>query len=105
MEMPPGVAGFPAGVLIQPKSFFSLEPPEPTSVSQVMPMVEDWLNRADGKFQPWMLTLESDEVSPKNGARNDVPQAPRAVMPQSSSSVQLKAILGLLVPPTSLYWS
>ena len=50
-----------------------------------------------------MATLESGENSPNTGARNDVPHVPRMV--RSSIGAQLNATFGLLVPPTSLYWS
>src|SRR6266567_219635 len=42
-------------------------------------------------------------IMAKLGARNDVPHEPLKV--RSSIGLQLNASLGLLVPPTSLYWS
>src|SRR5258707_5236856 len=58
-----------------------------------------------GMFQPWTLLLARGDVSPKLGARNDVPHVPRMVRPASSEMFQLTATFGLLVPATSLYWS
>src|ERR1700704_4921681 len=58
-----------------------------------------------GRFWPAMALFARVEISPKPGARKDVPQDPRTVRPASSEMFQLKATFGLLVPPTSLYWS
>ena len=63
------------------------------------------VKRADGRPQPFHATLEIGENSPKLGARNEVAHEPRTVRPRSSEISQLKATFGLLVPPTSLYWS
>ena len=57
------------------------------------------------KPQPFHATFEIGENSPKLGARKDEPQEPLIVRPMSSETVQLNAAFGLLVPPTSLYWS
>src|SRR5437763_1621755 len=57
-------------------------------------------------FQPAMACFTRPDSSAKPGARNEVPQAPLKVRPRSSETSQLKATLGLLVPPIlPLYWS
>src|SRR6266850_1629580 len=57
-------------------------------------------------LNPWIMTFAYGETSPNVGARNDVPHAPLIVRPTVSlNGAQLNAILGLLVPWTSLYWS
>ena len=67
-----------------------------------------WKNAESLRFcspHPFHATFEIGENSPKLGARNDEPQEPLIVRPISSETVQLNAAFGLLVPPTSLYWS
>ena len=56
-----------------------------------------------GVFCAEMTVFTCLDCSAKLGARNDVPHEPLIV--RSSMGIQLNATLGLLVPPTSLYWS
>src|SRR5262249_39562093 len=58
-----------------------------------------------GILMPEMTFPTMVDCSAKLGARKEVPQSPRTNTPASREIVQLKPILGLLVPPTSLYWS
>src|SRR5207302_11204278 len=67
-----------------------------------------WKAAAPGALfnpQPFQATFDTGENSPKLGARKDEPHEPFSVSPISSETVQLNAAFGLLVPPTSLYWS
>src|SRR5258708_22289151 len=73
------------------------------SAPQLTLMVAAWGNSVE--FQPAIAFFTSPDSSAKVGARNEVPQAPLSVTPRSSETSQLKANFGLLVPPTSLYWS
>src|SRR5712671_2092461 len=107
--MPAGceLPGCPAHAKPAACSFAAPEPAgaSPVAGSQAMLMVALLEKRADGNPQPFHATLEIGENSPKLGARNEVPHEPRIVRPRSSEISQLKATFGLLVPPTSLYWS
>src|SRR5579871_1965955 len=65
---------------------------------------------APGRFVGTFWSLNTTEYSPALAKRNDVPHDPRTVAPSISSTSQVKANFGLLVPPFSapfglLYWS
>src|ERR1043166_3440756 len=74
-----------------------------TSAPQFALMVDACANNA--VFHPAMAFFTRPDSSANVGARNDCPHAPLIVKPISSDTVQLNATFGLLVPPTSLYWS
>src|SRR6267154_4270206 len=111
--LPPPLRERSAGSASQPNpAFCNFFPPEPVgakpAVQRILIGELFWNCAAPGallKPQPFHATFEIGENSPKFGARKDVPQEPRSMNPASSDNNQLNAAFGLLVPPTSLYWS
>src|SRR5579864_9000196 len=83
--------------------FCNLPASDSGSASQSMLMLR--LAGKLGTLTPEMISPTIADCSAKPGARKDVPQSPLTITPASFESVQLKPILGLLVPPKSLYWS
>src|SRR5262245_40359193 len=90
-----------------PYELITLYAPEPTGgrLPAAQPPM-GWLSVARpiaDIFRPVIATLASGEISPNTGARKELPHVPRMV--KSSIGAQLNDTFGLLVPPTSLYWS
>src|SRR5215469_14277521 len=106
-DLAPPLNDIPAGVELQAKpaanSFAEPEPATgcPPTHGMVMRLLLEKM--AAGNPKPFHAELESNEFSPKFGARNEVPHPPLNV--RSSTGDQLKPIFELLVPPKSLYWS
>src|SRR5262245_10312572 len=104
---PPPLSERPAGCEPQPKPAANNFAPPELGVGRLLVQVT-WIcalltKMLFGSPQPFQPTLEIGEFSPKFGARNELPQPPRMV--RSSIGAQLNPTFGLLVPPTSLYWS
>src|SRR6185312_6989131 len=55
-----------------------------------------------GRLADWSVGLAMAENSPSFAKRKELPQLPRTVAPTKSSTTQVKATFGLLVPPVRL---